>query len=265
MPPSPKSPKKPESIPQSPLAASEDAPVEAADSPETATDAPAASETPEVPASDEPAVLFQAIGTLQGKVEINEEGHNSIQLAGKSYSLFFPGYRHRAWKQQREKHPDQPLFLRVYPKCLLIPRKDPIIRFEVAAWGEENPWDEGAGIFRFRGIWQFVPQLRTPVISVYRNWGVTDPTGKYKSSHLPVLMRREDKANPFKFNPKVPKEELPPRWFIQARFRFLPARNCWGWIEDLAAPTIEIPRYQKPFKAPAEKRQSNVRPPRINR
>jgi hypothetical protein len=42
---------------------------------------------------------------------------------------------------------------------------------------------------------------------------------------------------------------LPKRWFIQALFKFIPNRNCWGWVEDLEAPTEQIPRYQKPVKA----------------
>ena len=42
---------------------------------------------------------------------------------------------------------------------------------------------------------------------------------------------------------------MPKRWFIQALFKFIPNRNCWGWVEDLEAPTEQIPRYQKPVKA----------------
>jgi hypothetical protein len=105
------------------------------------------------------------------------------------------------------------------------------------------------GHFTFRGVWQFVPQSKTPVISVYRNRNAIDPSEKFKAAHLPVLMRREDGVNPFRFNPKIPKDQLPKRWFIQASFKFIPNRNCWGWVEDLEEPTEQIPRYQKPVKA----------------
>ncbi len=211
---------------------------------------------------DQP-LLFQAIGTLYGKPHQEEEGKFALTIAGKNYSLFFPGYRYKAWLKQYSNSPESPVYLRVYPKCLLIPRKDPIIRFQVAAWGDENQWEESPGMFKFRGIWQFVPQLRTPVISIYRNSNATDPQGKFKASHLPVLMRRNDDSRPFKFNPKIPKEQLPKRWFIQAMFKFIPSRNCWGWVEDLELPTEKIPRYRKPIKPAGDKSpsQGNKKPP----
>jgi hypothetical protein len=124
-----------------------------------------------------------------------------------------------------------------------------VINFELIGWNEVNPFEENSGIFRFRGVWQFVPQSRSPVVTVYRNKGAIDPKEKFKAAHLPVMMRREDGVNPFRFNPKVPKEKLPPRYFVQALFKFIPSRNCWGWVEDLEPPTAEIPRYKKPVKA----------------
>ncbi len=118
----------------------------------------------------------------------------------------------------------------------------------VAAWEAENPWEEQPGIFKFRGIWQFVPQVRTPVISVYRNHNASDPKGKFKATHIPVLMRRDDESAPFRFNPKIAKEDLPPRWFIQGLFKFIPSRDSFGFSEDLEPPTKKIPYYKKPVK-----------------
>ncbi|MGP0129370.1 MAG: helix-turn-helix transcriptional regulator [cyanobacterium endosymbiont of Rhopalodia musculus] len=210
------------------------------------------SDSQSVSDTEDQPLLFQAIGTLYGTPHQEEEGKFALTIAGKNYSLFFPGYRYKAWLKQYSNSPENPIYLRVYPKCLLIPRKDPIIRFQVAAWGEENQWEEAPGIFKFRGIWQFVPQLRTPVISIYRNSNAMDPQGKFKASHLPALMRRNDDPRPFKFNPKIPKEQLPKRWFIQAIFKFIPSRNCWGWVEDLELPTERIPRYRKPIKPSVE-------------
>ena len=130
----------------------------------------------------------------------------------------------------------------------MIPRKPPKIYFQVAAWEEENPWEEAPGQFRLKGIWQFVPQVRTPVISVYRNKGAEDPKGKFKAAHIPVLMRRDDESAPFRFNPKIAKEDLPPRWFIQGKFKFIPSRDSFGFSEDLEPPTKKIPYYKKPIK-----------------
>ncbi|MEA5508858.1 hypothetical protein VB715_03690 [Crocosphaera sp. UHCC 0190] len=228
---------------------------------------PVDAESSSTPEPEVSPVLFQAIGTLKGQPEQDEEGNFFIRLGGKRYKLFISGYRYQAWLKQIASHPDQTLFLRVYPKCLIIPRQDPQIYFQVAAWEAENPWEEEPGIFKFRGVWQFVPQLRTPVISVYRNQNANDPKGKFKAAHLPVLMRREDEAKPFRFNPKMSREELPPRWFIQAHFKFIPSRNCWGWDVDLEPPTEKIPRYKKPVKAIADGNQppkGDKKPPMKN-
>ena len=202
------------------------------------------------PEADIDKPIFQAIGTLQGKPEEDsqEKGQFFIRLGGKRYGLFIAGYRYQAWLKQMAANPDQTLFLRVYPKCLMIPRKPPKIYFQVAAWEEENPWEEAPGQFRLKGIWQFVPQVRTPVISVYRNKGAEDPKGKFKAAHIPVLMRRDDESAPFRFNPKIAKEDLPPRWFIQGKFKFIPSRDSFGFSEDLEPPTKKIPYYKKPIK-----------------
>ncbi len=201
--------------------------------------------------------IFQAIGTLQAKAEKDEEGNFFIRLGGKRYGLFILGYRYKAWLKQVEANPEQNLFLRVYPKCLMIPRKPPKMYFQVAAWQEENQWDEEPGQFRLKGIWQFVPQSRTPVISIYRNHNAEDPKGKFKAAHIPVLMRRDDESAPFRFNPKIAKEDLPPRWFIQGLFKFIPSRDSFGFSEDLEPPTPKIPWYKKPVKESPDKMKKN--------
>jgi hypothetical protein len=219
--------------------------------PDASTDSDKAAEIEENPP------FFQAIGTLYGKPHLDDDGKFWLHLGTERFALFIPGPRYRPWLRQLSSAPDTSLFLRVYPKCLILPRKDPVVRFEVTAWRLENQWDEASGIFKFSGIWQFVPQFRTPVISVYRNRNATDPQGKFKASHLPVLMRREDEVTPFKFNPKIPKEQLPKRWFIQACFKFIPSRNCWGWVEDFESPSEKIPKYRKPVKAEMGKKESD--------
>lgn len=200
----------------------------------------------------EEPIFFQALGTLYGKVTKNEDGLFYIALGRQEYKLFILRHRYRAWLKQFENSPDIPLYLKVYPKILIIPRTDMIISFQVVAWSSIPFPDQETepGIFIFKGIWQFLPQMKTPVISVYRNANAIDPTEKFKATHLPVLMRRsEQDLRPFRFNPKIPKDQLPPRWFIQARFKFIPSRECFGWVEDLEPPSQTIPRYRKPVKA----------------
>jgi len=193
---------------------------------------------------------FQAIGTLYCQVEQNlEEKKFFITLGDRQYPLYFDKPTFFAFLKQYTTNPEARLYLRVYPKCLIIPQQDPIIKFHVLGWDEENKFEEEAGIFRLKGVWQFVPQVRSPVISIYRNKDAEDPTGKFKATHLPVLMRRDDGVNPFRFNPKIPKEDLPKRYFVQSKFRFMPQRNCWGWVEDIEPPREKLPWYKKPVKA----------------
>jgi len=204
--------------------------------------------------SEEKGPFFQAIATLHGKIIKDERLGYAIKIGAQLYRLFIFPAKYRGWLKQLEKNPDIPLYLRVYPKYQIIPRKPAEIYFQVVAWGEENQWTE-PGIYTFRGIWQFVPQVKTPVISVYRNRGSKDYTEKFKATHLPILMRREDDAAPFRFNPKIKKEDLPPRWFIQAKFKFIPSKNCWGWMEDILPPTREIPHYKRPIKVDPKAKQ----------
>ncbi len=222
--------------------------AEAFTDPESSTGT--AEQSPDEPEANIDKPIFQAIGTIKGKAEKDstEEGKFFIRLGGKRYDLFFVGYRYQAWLKQMAANPEQTLFFRVYPKCLMIPRQPPKMYFQVAAWEAENPWEEAPGMFKFRGIWQFVPQVRTPVISVYRNHNATDPKGKFKATHIPVLMRRDDESAPFRFNPKIAKEDLPPRWFVQGLFKFIPSRDSFGFSEDLEPPTKKIPWYKKPVK-----------------
>ncbi|ACK71561.1 conserved hypothetical protein [Gloeothece citriformis PCC 7424] len=216
---------------------------------------------------DEQPVFFQAIGTIYGKVIRNEEGQFYIALGRQDYKLFILRHRYRAWLKQFENSPDIPLYLKVYPKILIIPRQPVIISFQVVAWSSD-PFQEQEsepGMFIFKGIWQFLPQFKTPVISVYRNANAVDPTEKFKATHLPVLMRRtEEDIRPFRFNPKIPKDQLPPRWFIQARYKFIPSRECFGWVEDLEPPSQAIPRYKKPVK-PAQPEGGSPEPKNFQR
>lgn len=203
--------------------------------------------------------FFQAITTLHGKIYKDEKLGYAIKIGNSLYRLFIFPAKYRGWLKQLEKGPDTPLYLRAYPKYQIIPRQPAEIYFQIVAWGEENQWTE-PGIYIFRGIWQFVPQVKTPVISVYRNKESTDYTEKFKATHLPILMRREDEAAPFRFNPKMSKEDLPPRWFIQAKFKFIPSKNCWGWVEDIEPPTQAIPRYKKPIKADPKAKEKPAKP-----
>jgi hypothetical protein len=198
---------------------------------------------------------FQAIGVIYGLLRKNEENKFVVELGGNTYNIYVEKTKYRAFCKHHETNPDQKLFLRVYPKCFIVPRQDPNIYFQVIAWNPENKWEERDGFFILKGIWQFIPQFRAPVLSIYRNKRADDPTGKFKATHLPILMRREGETQPFRFNPKIPKEQLPKKWFVEGLFKFIPSRNCFGWQKDLSDPTERIPKFKKPIKAAPESQE----------
>ena len=73
------------------------------------------------------------------------------------------------------------------------------------------------------------------------------------------FVRNSGEAAPFRFNPKIAKEDLPPRWFVQGLFKFIPSRDSFGFSEDLEPPTTKIPWYKKPVKAiPGEDSQKGT-------
>jgi hypothetical protein len=89
--------------------------------------------------------LFQAIGIIYGTPERNDTGKFFVCLDGQSYGLFIRSHRYIPWLKQIEQNEEKPLYLRVYPKCLIIPNQMPIIQFELLFWALENRWIEEPG------------------------------------------------------------------------------------------------------------------------
>lgn len=213
---------------------------------------------------EEPKALFQAIGTLKGTVTVTEPALFKISLVGIEFRVYIPTAQMRYnFRQQLKKNNN--LYIRVYPRTFITPDRQSELYFQLVAWSEELQNDaEGikqeAGIFKLKGVWQFVPQFRAPILTIYRNRKCQfDPTKKFKANHLPILMRRED-CTPFRFNPKADKDSIPPRYFVNGIFKFIPQKNAFGWQNDIEPPTTDLPRYRKPTKVvaatpPAEGKQ----------
>jgi DNA-binding transcriptional regulator YiaG len=198
---------------------------------------------------------FQAIGLLYGKIIQDEEGIFYLEQKNKRYRLSIKRKFVEKIFNYKEQYGDIPLFLKVYPRHAFSPNEKPKIVFKIKELNKENIWqDYTVGNFILRGVWQFIPQFKQPVISIYRNDCSIDPTERFKSSHLPVLMRREGKVQPFRFKPNTPKEKQSKRWYIQGKFRFLQERDCFAWIEDIVEATPKIPAHKKPVKAPREEK-----------
>lgn len=211
--------------------------------------------------------LFQALGILKGQVNLSEDGENSITIGGKQYQLFYLPHKRKAFEAlSREIAATQSETQRliVYPKVIHFPKRDQPHRICFQLVGFDNgQGNEGVhqvlndGEFRLSGLWQFIPVCRTPCVSIFRNFTEqrleyiksSEPSRRVKflkSSHVPLLWR-DAPAKPFRFNPRGEKDQGKPA-FVQVKAKFLPGRDVFGFVEQLAAPTEQPPRFLKASK-----------------
>ncbi|MDJ0719401.1 MAG: hypothetical protein QNJ54_35150 [Prochloraceae cyanobacterium] len=67
-----------------------------------------------------------------------------------------------------------------------------------------------------------------------------------KASHIPLLWR-DGPVRPFRFNPKAGKEQGRPS-FISVKAKFMPSRDTWGFVEELAEHREKAPKFLKVSK-----------------
>lgn len=185
---------------------------------------------------------FQALGTVKALFDIDKAMGTCLIINGIKYRAFFDGRMYSILQLQLKKQPTylkQELYWQVYPQVIYLPKKELQIKMHVISWGTSTSLSD-PGVFVFRGIWQFIPQVKTPVISIYRNHDAVDATKRFKSYHLPVYMRRED-ISPYRYNPN---NSTCVKHFIQALFKFMPEKNVWGYLKDLHPPIEAIPKYR---------------------
>jgi len=190
------------------------------------------------------ATIFQAVGLINSVPYKDEVLGWAINIQGIRYRLFIPKKLYKGWLKEMAANPKTAFFLRVYPKCFVAPKQPPQIYFHVIAWNKKNENQEHLNLFTLKGFWQFIPQSRLPVLTIYRNKGSVDVTNKFKASHLPVLMRRED-VQPYRYNKT---DDKPSRYFIQGEFTFIPSKQAFGYRNDIEKPSLEAPKYKKPVK-----------------
>ncbi len=108
--------------------------------------------------------------------------------------------------------------------------------------------------FKLCGIYQQIGVYRGAVISVHRN--KTNTLKKIvrkfeqrtknilRANHIPILWK-DSPVKPFRFNPRLDKDQQGDRYFVEIKARFLPDREQWGFIELLGEPTLELPDFMK--------------------
>ncbi|MEP0924843.1 hypothetical protein NDA02_23990, partial [Leptolyngbya sp. ST-U4] len=55
-------------------------------------------------------------------------------------------------------------------------------------------------------------------------------------------------VRPFRFNPKLEKEQQAQTYFVQVKARFVPERDVFEFVEQLSEPIQEVPGFLKASK-----------------
>ncbi len=228
-------------------------------------------EIPQEPKEPKPKndSIFQAIGIIKGEVNLGDV--STIKIDDKEYRLFYIAgkrkFAYEALKKEIETTGNTTQRLIVYPKILHFPdrEKPHLVAFQLVGfvskdYKKPSSLDSELKDFEFRlcGTWQFIPVCRTPCISVFRNFTkdrlawikeaeIAKKVKFMKASHLPLLWK-DSPVHPFRFNPKLEKEQQGKTYFVEVKARFLPDRDVFGFVELFSEPTEERPNFFKASK-----------------
>ncbi|MCT7975943.1 hypothetical protein, partial [Laspinema olomoucense] len=238
------------------------------------TEAPAELETTETTEQEtEPehkGAFFQAVGILPGEVSF-EEGSimAKVTVGGKEYRLLFKPRLMSAMvalKLEIKQSGSTTQRLIVYPKVMHFPKQEQPhqLAFQLVGF-EKDPASSAISTeledfeFKLSGLWQFIPVCRVPVISVFRNFDETihqnlkkldeaiaakKKVNFMKATHVPLIWK-DAPFKPFRFNPKLEKEEQGRPLFLQLKAKFIPAKDGFEFVALLAPPLEKAPKFFK--------------------
>jgi hypothetical protein len=215
--------------------------------------------------------IYQAIGVIRGKVSLEkteekEELYIEIKDKGeeKKYRVFYSKRNYKSFlalKLEMKNNPREELRLIVYPKVIHFPDRNKPYFLAFQLVGFSNETSNGVtsqledNMFVLTGKWQFIPCCKTPVVTIHKNFSKErvdyfkelEVEGKRKlakASHVPLFWK-DAIVNPFRFNPKVKREEQGKLYFVKIKARFLPSKDAFGFDSLIGIPTEEIPRFIK--------------------
>ncbi len=230
-------------------------------------------ETPAVDAQVEPTAeeaksFFQAVGIIAGEVEFDDNDQCQVIIGQKQYPLFYASNHKRAYealKKEIEATGKKYQRLIVYPRLTHFPKREQSHHMSFQLAGFDNG-REPSGVaselkdfeFKLSGLWQFIPVCQIPCISVFKNFTddrlshikKIEPGKKVrfmKASHIPIIWK-EAPVRPFKFNPKLDKQQQSRPYFVQVRANFLPEKDIFVFTKLSAEPTEAVPRFLKASK-----------------
>ncbi|MBW4588980.1 MAG: hypothetical protein KME33_27915 [Aetokthonos hydrillicola CCALA 1050] len=230
----------------------------------------------EIPTEQQEALasssMFQAVGVIAGTVRFDENSKALVTVGNKEYPLYYVPNKNKrkayeALIKEIAATGNHYQRLIVYPRVLHFPKREQIHQVSFQLIGFETERTTG-GVgkdlqdfeFRLCGLWQFIPVCQTPCITVLRNFtserldyvkneetSALSKVNFMKASHVPVIWR-DAPVKPFRFNPKVPKEQQGHASFVEIKVRFLPGRDVFGFEQLLASPSEKPPRFFKARK-----------------
>lgn len=217
----------------------------------------------------QPTAIFQAVGIVTAAVNLDLETHkNTVTIGGLTYPLFYISQKRQAFealKAEIAATGNSTQRLVVYPRAVHFPKKERAheITFQLVGFDKGQQVKESVSgelldfEFKLSGLWQFIPVCRTPCVSIFRNFSrerldyikQTEPARKVKflkASHLPLLWK-DAPYKPFRFNPKAEGDQGHPI-FVSLKAKFLPERNVFGFVEQLAPVQETAPKFLKASK-----------------
>ena len=234
------------------------------------------------PKPETPESFFQAIGVLYADVEMADSkvhvliGSKSYQLGSVSKNqdqrlgrMGANDINHDTFRALRiaigETGKKQRLI--VYPYILHLPdRNTPHkLGFRLLGFQGQKPLKDSVTQnlkdfeFRLCGLWQYIPVCRYPVVTILRNFSddmrslvenlPLDGKRKWlKASHIPMLWNNPV-VKPFRFNPKLDREEQGHPSFVQAIAKFVSSKDVFEFSALLGIPSEKAPRFLKLNKA----------------
>lgn len=214
-------------------------------------------------------LFFKAVGIIPGVVDFDEEKKSAtVTVSGNKYPLFYipssKGLKAFDALKKCVNNQGNSQRLIVYPKVTHFPgrEKQHQIGFQLVAFdsGENEGMSRELKDFEFKisGIWQFIPVCQVPCISVFKNFtedrleyvkksDISKRVRYMKASHIPVFWR-DSPVPPFRFNPKIPKEQQKRPYFVSIIAKFLPQKNAFGFGSIAQMPLEEPPKFFKASK-----------------
>ena len=214
------------------------------------------------------AAIFQAVGIITGSVNFSSDGQSTVTIGSYEYPLSYSQQRRSAFtglKKEIENTLNHNQRLIVYPKIIHFPSKEQAHRigFQLVGFDRGRKLDVVSGEledleFKLSGLWQFIPVCSTPCISVFRNFSderlefikKSEPAHKVKfmkASHIPLLWK-DAPIRPFRFNPKLEKDQQGRAAFVTIKAKFMPGRDVFGFVALTALPQENAPRFLKASK-----------------